>query len=114
MKCYMGCCVFNLAPLALPHTATRDTIIGGYTVPKDSWIIPNLYACHHDHDVWGDPDNFRPERWIDEHGALRKYKEYIPFSIGRLIESVKTTCTEKKIRVQESVMISYTYEFEII
>ena len=67
--------------------ATRDATIGGYTVPKDAWVIPNLYACHHDHDVWGDPDNFRPERWIDEHGALRKYKEFIPFSIGQFMIS---------------------------
>ena len=70
------------APLALPHTAIRDTAIGGYTIPKDAWVIPNLYACHHDHDVWGDPDNFRPERWIDEHGALRKHQAFIPFSLG--------------------------------
>ena len=93
--------LYNPAPLALPHTATRDATIGGYTVPKDAWIIPNLYACHHDHDVWGDPDNFRPERWIDEQGALRKYKEFIPFSIGQLI----LTLTDKSIILTSMFLI---------
>ena len=35
--------------------------------------------------IWGDPENFRPERFLDEHGNIIKREELIPFSIGRRI-----------------------------
>ena len=28
-------------------------------------IIPNLWGIHHDESVWGDPFEFRPERFLD-------------------------------------------------
>ena len=36
-----------------------------------------------DHEIWGDPGNFRPERWIDENGKLRSFPSFIPFGIGK-------------------------------
>ena len=70
------------APLSLPHTASRDVTVAGYTIPKDAFIIPNIYACHRDPDIWGDPDNFRPERWIGENGKLKSFPAFLPFSVG--------------------------------
>ena len=71
------------APLALPHTASRDVTVAGYTVPKDAFVIPNIYSCHRDHDLWGDPDNFRPERWIGEDGKLQSFPAFITFGVGK-------------------------------
>lgn len=31
---------------------------------------------------WGDPENFRPERFIDESGNIVVPQSYFPFSIG--------------------------------
>ena len=71
------------APLALPHTASYDVTVAGYSIPKDAYVIPNIYSCHRDHEIWGDPDNFRPERWIDENGKLRSFPSFIPFGVGK-------------------------------
>ena len=71
------------APLALPHTASRDVTVAGYTVPKDAFVIPNIYSCHRDHDLWGDPDNFRPERWIGEDGTLQSFPAFLSFGVGK-------------------------------
>ena len=62
--------------------AIRDATVGGYTVPKGAWVIPFVYSSHHDYEYWGDPDNFRPERWIDDEGALMKHQAFMPFSVG--------------------------------
>jgi cytochrome P450 len=32
-----------VAPMALPHRATDDRTCGGYLVPKDSLILPNVW-----------------------------------------------------------------------
>lgn len=39
---------------------------------------------HHDQKIWGDPENFRPERFLSEDGKKYQKSEYlIPFQLGR-------------------------------
>jgi len=47
-------------------------------------VIVNLYSLHMDPVVWKDPAVFRPERFLDENGALYGKDRVLPFSIGRL------------------------------
>ena len=47
-------------------------ISGGYTLPKGTWIVPNLWAIQHCASNWPDPDQFLPERHIQEDGTLAK------------------------------------------
>ena len=71
-------------PLSVPHGATEDTVIKGYNVPEGSIVIPNIWACHYDLQVWGDPQTFRPERFLDEDGRLNNNTEnVIPFGLGK-------------------------------
>ena len=44
----------------------------------------NIWGVHHDPDVWGDPDVFRPSRFLDENGKICQKEEWIPFSIGKI------------------------------
>ncbi|XP_035662482.1 cytochrome P450 2U1-like [Branchiostoma floridae] len=57
-------------PLSLPRATTKDTSLRGYRIPKGTVVVPNLWALHHDPDIWGDPHTFRPERFLDETGKL--------------------------------------------
>ena len=59
--------------------------VGGYTIPKGTFILGNIHSLHNDPEVWGDPQNFRPDRWIDELGRLKKNKNLLPFAIGKKI-----------------------------
>ncbi|XP_072033786.1 cytochrome P450 2J4-like [Amphiura filiformis] len=75
--------VFRMAspvPLAVPHAVSEDTTIGSYNVPKGAIVVPNIWAIHHDPQVWKDPDEFRPERFINSRDEV---PEVIPFSVGR-------------------------------
>ena len=46
-------------------------------------VIPLLHSALNDEAVWGDPHCFRPERFLDDSGALVKKEQFIPFSVGQ-------------------------------
>jgi len=59
------------------------TEFGGYCIKKDTVIIANLYNAHHNQQYWKDPEEFRPDRFLDSKtGRLKKYEAFIPFSTG--------------------------------
>ncbi|KAI3760269.1 hypothetical protein L1987_50662 [Smallanthus sonchifolius] len=73
-------------PLAGPHEAIEDCCIGGYHVAKGTRLIVNVWKLHRDPQVWSDPHEFRPERFLEKHSEVTyqgQNFEYIPFSTGR-------------------------------
>lgn len=75
----------SIAPLGLRHLCTKTTILAGYTIPAGTVIIPNINSVLGSKETWGDPTNFRPERFLDGQGNLIHKEELIPFGIGRRI-----------------------------
>ena len=74
-------------PLSIPHKATRDTCLQGYSIPKDTVVIINLWSIHHDEKEWQDPMEFRPERFLDSDGKMLDTSKlsYMPFGAGRRV-----------------------------
>ncbi|PIN14011.1 Cytochrome P450 CYP2 subfamily [Handroanthus impetiginosus] len=73
-------------PLGGPREATEDCYVGNYYVPKGTRLVVNLWKLHRDPNVWSDPNEFRPERFLDEHNRINfkgQCFEYIPFTSGR-------------------------------
>nr|CAD7202210.1 unnamed protein product [Timema douglasi] len=75
----------SLAPLSILRRCTEDTTLGGYFIPKNTVILPNLWAAHNDPEMWGDPHVFRPERFLDDAGQLLKQDLTLPFGGGRRV-----------------------------
>ncbi|KAJ7319209.1 hypothetical protein OS493_036372 [Desmophyllum pertusum] len=77
--------ISSLVPLSVPHKTTVDTTLQGYHIPKGTTVIPNLWSHHHDPAIWDDPNNFRPERFLDEDGnfAPPRAERFLPFAAGR-------------------------------
>ncbi|KAK4760794.1 hypothetical protein SAY87_005687 [Trapa incisa] len=75
-----------VAPMLVPRRCREDCKIGEYDIPKDARILVSVWAIGRDPTVWGDPDVFRPERFIeraiDEKG---QDFELLPFGSGRRI-----------------------------
>ncbi|XP_054747740.1 probable cytochrome P450 304a1 [Anastrepha obliqua] len=79
-----GLRIETLVPSDLPHKALVDTELMGFKIPKDTIVIPSLYAFHSDPRVWGDPERFRPERFLDDNGKLCLKKDIsLPFGAGK-------------------------------
>lgn len=76
----------SITPWGLFHSTLEEVELGGYRIPKDTLIIPNLHAVHHNPDIWGDPEKFRPERFLSEDGKTVKRNEpLLAFSTGKRV-----------------------------
>ncbi|KAI0758757.1 cytochrome P450 [Fomes fomentarius] len=77
-----------VTPLAVPHRLTADDVYNGYHLPNGSIVVGNSWAILHDEKVFYDPEEFIPERWLDEDGSLRpdmRDAELAAFGFGRRI-----------------------------
>ena len=73
----------SLAPLAAPHVTKVDIQVKTYTIPKGTAVFPNLYHIMHDPEYWQDPEEFKPERFLDADGKFHHDERVIPFSTGK-------------------------------
>ncbi|KAI0056551.1 cytochrome P450 [Artomyces pyxidatus] len=60
-----------VAPAGVPHTSTQDDVFEGYFIPKGTIVIANTWAILRDPNVFPDPDEFKPERFLTHSGQLR-------------------------------------------
>eukprot|EP00092_Neocalanus_flemingeri_P065658 GFUD01079879.1.p1 GENE.GFUD01079879.1~~GFUD01079879.1.p1 ORF type:complete len:438 (-),score=100.01 GFUD01079879.1:38-1351(-) len=72
----------NIIPNGLQHLCHRDFMVNGLTIPADTLIQPVfIEILKGDH--WKDGMTFRPERFLDQEGNLKRDEHLIPFSMGK-------------------------------
>ncbi|KAJ6468323.1 cytochrome P450 [Mycena sanguinolenta] len=69
-----------IAPTGVPHSTIQDEVYNGMFIPKGATVYANIYAMTTDPEQFPDPDEFRPERFLDN-PQLRNYS--VPFGFGR-------------------------------
>lgn len=57
-------------------------ISADYTIPKGSMVIPTLYPALHDPEVYDQPDEFIPERWVEGSKACQANSNWLVFGTG--------------------------------
>lgn len=84
----------HFAPFGLPHMTLEDTEVGGYRIPAGAQVLVNFHASFMDPTSWKKPEEWRPERFLEEEkhlargfldGELQKTKEqykFIPYGTG--------------------------------
>ncbi|XP_026070856.1 cytochrome P450 2F2 isoform X1 [Carassius auratus] len=74
--------VGDIAPLSLFHTATTNTQLQGYNIPKGTIIIPYLSSALREKGQWKFPDEFNPQNFLNDKGEFVKPNAFMPFSAG--------------------------------
>ncbi|EKU22991.1 cytochrome p450 [Nannochloropsis gaditana CCMP526] len=100
----------RLFPVAvnLSRVAARDTVLGGFHIPKGATVAPCIRLLHLDTATWGpDAAEFRPERWASENleGGLPKgvpQGAYLPFGAGPRV------CLGLRFALLEAMTVSVT------
>ncbi|KAL0793110.1 hypothetical protein Bca101_064487 [Brassica carinata] len=73
-----------VVPLLIPHRPSETTVVTGFTIPRDSKILINVWAIHRNPDVWENPLEFDPNRFLDKSYDFNGNDfNYIPFGSGR-------------------------------
>ncbi|KAK3016554.1 hypothetical protein RJ639_005815 [Escallonia herrerae] len=101
------------APLAIPHESTEECTVGGYSIPKGTRLLVNLWKIHRDPLAWSDPSEFRPERFLtsDREIDVRGQSfELIPFGSGRRI----CPGISLSLRVLQLTVASVIHGFEFV
>jgi cytochrome P450 len=74
---------------------TRDVELGGYRIPAGTIIVPSITTIHFREDLYPEPDEFRPERFLD--GKTDAYT-WIPFG-GGVRRCIGATFAQFEMRV---------------
>ena len=77
----------SLVALYGVKATTTSTTLCGITIPANTQFFTNAWSIHYDRAFWGDPENFRPERFLDETGYVvpaddPKRRHMVPFAEG--------------------------------
>ncbi|XP_019185375.1 PREDICTED: cytochrome P450 CYP82D47-like [Ipomoea nil] len=74
-------------PVNALRSSLKDcTLSQGYHVPVGTRLMVNIWKIHHDENIWPEPYEFRPERFLTTHKDIDvrgQHFELIPFGSGR-------------------------------
>lgn len=71
-------------PLLVPREARNDVNVMGYDIVAKTMVLVNAWAIGRDPTFWDEPDEFRPERFLDSTVDIRGHDfQLIPFGAGR-------------------------------
>uniref|UniRef100_A0A453H436 Cytochrome P450 98A1 n=2 Tax=Aegilops tauschii subsp. strangulata TaxID=200361 RepID=A0A453H436_AEGTS len=73
-------------PLMLPHKASASVKVGDYNIPKGADVTVNVWAIARNPDVWSNPLEYRPERFLEESIDIKGGDfRVLPFGAGRRV-----------------------------
>ena len=85
------CEIFRWAPIlpfALAHAVSETFDYQGYTFPKKSLLLYNIWGVHRNPEIWNEPNRFNPGRFLDATGEMNKSltEHLIPFGVGKKLK----------------------------
>ncbi|KAI5632194.1 cytochrome p450 domain-containing protein [Phthorimaea operculella] len=98
-----------IVPMGVPHRATKATTFAGYDLPENCALAVNYVALGFDKELWGDPEVFRPERFI-ENGKISPAKDKsLPFGAGRRLCAGETFSRQIMFQVFAGLMQAFSF-----
>ncbi|KAH9621668.1 hypothetical protein KSS87_013991 [Heliosperma pusillum] len=74
-------------PLSFPRESVEDCTVNNYHIPAGTQLFVNLYKIQRDPEVWPNPSEFLPERFLTTHKDydVKGNFAFAPFGSGRRI-----------------------------
>ncbi|KAM5191596.1 cytochrome P450 2J6-like [Mantella aurantiaca] len=72
----------NIAAVGLARTCIRDVSVSGYTLHRNTMVLPNLDSVLRDSQYWNTPYQFNPHHFLDINGKFSVNEAFLPFSAG--------------------------------
>ncbi|CAL5087211.1 unnamed protein product [Urochloa decumbens] len=100
--------------LSWARLATSDVHVDGHLIPAGTTAMVNMWAITHDPDVWAEPAEFKPERFVGPSGAefqiMGSDLRLAPFGAGR------RSCPGKSLAMATVAfwLATLLHEFELL
>ncbi|XP_075047316.1 cytochrome P450 2J2-like [Mixophyes fleayi] len=75
----------NIVAVGLARTCIKDVTISGYSLQKNTMVLPNLDSVLHDAQYWHTPNQFNPQHFLDNDGNFCVNEAFLPFSAGHRV-----------------------------
>lgn len=111
IMCQDGIRISPPTSAGLPRrTPPEGAQILGQWIPGDTSASMTIYATPRDSEIFPDPEEYRPERWMNPEGRKRLEPYFIPFSAGA------RACLGRNITYLEQMVLASVvrrYEFAL-
>ncbi|KAI3807075.1 hypothetical protein L1987_22997 [Smallanthus sonchifolius] len=98
------------ATLLAPRISTQDVKLMGYDIPAGTQVIINAWAIGRDPMSWEEPEEFRPERFLENSISYKGlHFEWLPFGAGR------RACPgiQFGVAIMELALANIVYKFDL-
>ncbi|KAL5993892.1 hypothetical protein ACLOJK_038249 [Asimina triloba] len=76
--------LYPVGPVLVPHESSEECTVGGFSVPRGTMLLPNVWAVQRDPNAWEEPTLFLPERFEGVNLKEDSYNyKFLPFGLGR-------------------------------
>ena len=102
----------SIFPFLAPHKTTVDTALRGYNIPKDTIVLFNVCAMHHDPEAWQNPSEFNPSRFIDIKGQFMYPgdRSFLPFGAGARVCLGESLAKTELFRFLSHLLHQFTFK----
>uniref|UniRef100_A0A0K0FGA2 Cytochrome P450 18a1 (inferred by orthology to a D. melanogaster protein) n=1 Tax=Strongyloides venezuelensis TaxID=75913 RepID=A0A0K0FGA2_STRVS len=99
----------NIIAFAPKHKCTKDTVINGHLIPKNTIVEPFYWGANMDEKYFKDPSVFNPNRFIDDEGNLKIEHEHMSFGKGKRICAGKSLAESEIFLIFTSLVQRYKF-----
>ena len=99
-------------PILIPRSMTKNVIFKNCHLPKDTFIMVNMWSCMRDPNYWIEPDKFNPKRFINKEGKFDcKNPAMMPFSVGKRACTGETLARLQLFLIFTSLLQKFVFTF---
>uniref|UniRef100_A0A0N5C5V9 Cytochrome P450 18a1 (inferred by orthology to a D. melanogaster protein) n=1 Tax=Strongyloides papillosus TaxID=174720 RepID=A0A0N5C5V9_STREA len=99
----------NIVAFSPKHKCTKDSVINGYLIPKDTIVEPFYWGANIDEKYFKDSYVFNPNRFLDDEGNLKIEHEHMSFGKGKRICAGKTLAEAEIFLIFTSLLQKYEF-----